>query len=120
MPKLLIVDDEEDDIALTKMTIRKRYPQATILSSRSGPEAIRKCLTFPFDIVFMDINMQGMNGMQAILELRRIGYEKLLYSLSDTLCHNDIQNCGKNGSNGHIPKSENEANIFAAINEIIE
>lgn len=71
MFKLLIADDEQIVIDSLIFIINKSFSGVfQIESARSGREAIEKAERFIPDIVFMDINMPGINGIEAIRELR--------------------------------------------------
>lgn len=71
MFKLLIADDEQIVIDSLTFIVNKSFSGVfQIESARSGREAIEKAERFVPDIVFMDINMPGINGIEAIRELR--------------------------------------------------
>lgn len=71
MYKLLIADDEQIVIESLSFIVNKSFSSVfTIESARSGREAIEKAERFIPDIIFMDINMPGINGIEAIRELR--------------------------------------------------
>lgn len=71
MYKLLIADDEQIVIDSLSFIVNKSFSGVfTIDSARSGRDAIEKAERFIPDIVFMDINMPGINGIEAIRELR--------------------------------------------------
>jgi len=71
MYKLLIADDEQIVIDSLSFIVNKSFSGVfQIESARSGREAIEKAERFIPDVVFMDINMPGINGIEAIRELR--------------------------------------------------
>ncbi len=71
MYKLLIADDEQIVIDSLSFIVNKSFSSVfTIESARSGREAIEKAERLIPDIIFMDINMPGINGIEAIRELR--------------------------------------------------
>ncbi len=71
MYKLLIADDEQIVIDSLSFIVNKSFSGLfTIESARSGRDAIEKAERFIPDIVFMDINMPGINGIEAIRELQ--------------------------------------------------
>ncbi|MDF2984669.1 MAG: hypothetical protein K0R50_179 [Eubacterium sp.] len=71
MYRLLIADDEQIVIDSLTFIVNKSFPNVfSIESARSGREAIEKAERFIPDIIFMDINMPGINGIEAIRELR--------------------------------------------------
>lgn len=79
--KILVADDEQimlDSIA----SILKNEPDTQLDTVRTGREAIEKTeLTHP-DLIVMDIKMPGINGLEAIAEIRRIDPQVLIVILS--------------------------------------
>ncbi|OZG70983.1 hypothetical protein BTA51_23035 [Hahella sp. CCB-MM4] len=73
--KFLIADDFDNFIFSMKQMLR-RMGAEHIDSARNGKEAIQKCISTHFDVVFCDYNMgDNKNGQQVLEELR---YRKLL------------------------------------------
>lgn len=72
MFKLLIVDDEKIVIDAVTFIINKEFKEVLIFQwAKSGREAIEKCESFNPDIVLMDIRMPGINGIEAISEIKK-------------------------------------------------
>ena len=70
MFRVLIVDDEEpvlDSLAYLLETHCSDFPLAG--KARSGYEAIRLMHELRPDVVFMDINIPGIDGMEVIAEV---------------------------------------------------
>ncbi|GBF10361.1 response regulator [Tepidibacillus sp. HK-1] len=71
MIKLLIVDDEQIVLDSIKYIVDKFIDQATIVgTARSGREAIEKALDLKPDAIFIDIRMPGINGIEAIRQIK--------------------------------------------------
>lgn len=72
MYKLLIVDDEQIVTDSIEYMVRKfmRTPMQTEVA-HSGREAIEKAATCRPDFVIIDIKMPGINGLEAIREMKR-------------------------------------------------
>jgi two-component system response regulator YesN len=72
MYKLMIVDDEQIVIDAITHIVKKSIKDVRITAyARSGREAIEKAREHQPDIILMDIRMPGINGIDAISEIRR-------------------------------------------------
>jgi len=68
--RVLIVDDEEEFVeALSERLIMRDYDVTTSLS---GEDAIEKVKGYNFDVVILDVSMPGMNGVEALGEIKKI------------------------------------------------
>ena len=67
--RALIVDDDEDINLLLQMRLRARGYQVT--SALSGEVALALLADNPTDIVFLDISMPGMSGLDVLEHVRR-------------------------------------------------
>lgn len=71
MYKVLIVDDEPIAVESVIFMIKKNFPEVEIVaSSRTGKDAIEKAYQLHPDIIIMDINMPGINGIEAMKQIR--------------------------------------------------
>jgi two-component system, response regulator YesN len=71
MLKILVVDDESIVIDSIKYIIERNFSEAVIAgTARSGREAIEIAEEIKPDLIFMDIKMPGINGIEAIKEIK--------------------------------------------------
>jgi CheY-like chemotaxis protein len=62
--KILIVDDSRVARLMSGKVIKELYPNIEIIEAGSGEQSIEILENSTADIVFMDINMDGMNGIE--------------------------------------------------------
>ncbi|SCY37092.1 response regulator transcription factor [Alkaliphilus peptidifermentans] len=83
MIKLLIADDEHIVIESIKFIIDKYVDDVEIVgTAKSGRDAIEKSLLLKPDIVFMDIHMPGINGMDAIRHIKEANKDIIFVIIS--------------------------------------
>jgi two-component system response regulator (stage 0 sporulation protein F) len=68
--KVLLVDDEENIRFLFREELEEEGYQIELASN--GFEAIEKVKSSKFDLVVMDIKMPGMDGIQALNEIKNL------------------------------------------------
>lgn len=72
MYKYMVVDDEELERKAIQIIIKKReLPLVCVAEASHGSEAVQKAAESNPDLVFMDIKMPGMNGIEAAREILR-------------------------------------------------
>ena len=65
--KAIIIDDEEDSRSNTKSMLLNYCPEIEVIGeAASGPEGKQKIMDLKPHVVFLDINMPGMNGFQML------------------------------------------------------
>ena len=68
--KVLLVDDEVSLVsAIEKLLTLEGYQVST---AASGKEAIDKCTESSFDIIFLDVNMPELNGLETYRSMRNV------------------------------------------------
>ena len=72
MYRIMIADDEGIAIDSLTLLLKKEFGEEIMLeSARSGRHVIELAETFRPDIAIMDIHMPGINGIEAMREIRR-------------------------------------------------
>jgi DNA-binding response OmpR family regulator len=73
MTRVLIVDDEPDFVEVIREFLQERGFEALV--AYSGPEALQKVKDERPHIVFLDIRMPGMGGLEVLRKIREIDRE---------------------------------------------
>lgn len=75
MYKILIADDEELELKSMRIFLERNYPEAVILpDAKNGTQVLETALKGQPDILILDIEMPGLNGLKALKLLRDQGY----------------------------------------------
>lgn len=79
--KVLIVDDNVNN-RLTLKLLLEECPECTIDEAFNGKEAVQMCIEKSYDLVFMDIMMPVMDGIEATQQIRSFDQEVLIIAVS--------------------------------------
>ena len=103
--KILCVDDNEVNLKVASSFLKKLGYECEL--ARSGEEALAKCMSESYDIVFMDCHMPGMDGYEAtrkINELENQVKRPKIIALSASSMQADVDKCYKAGMDDFIAK----------------
>jgi len=70
MTNILIVDDEQVERDGLEAILKRNFPDIVIQQAKNGRLAIEVAADFQPDLVFMDIQMPGMNGIEVIEKMK--------------------------------------------------
>jgi CheY-like chemotaxis protein len=78
--RILVVDDEENVRHMLELTLRREGYRVTLCAD--GADALDRLRSTPFDLLLCDINMPERNGLETIIELRRLVPELPILAIS--------------------------------------
>ncbi|MBN2314719.1 MAG: response regulator [Sedimentisphaerales bacterium] len=99
---VLVAEDVETNQILAKALLGRMGLNVAIAAD--GHEAVQKALSDEFDLIFMDIQMPGMDGFEATRELRRKGLKTPIIALTAHAMKGDDQKCFEAGCNDYLSK----------------
>ncbi len=68
-PKVLLVDDDEQDLEIMSLYLRDVADVATVNSGRQAMEYVQQ---YPVDVIFLDVNMPIMNGFKTLEQFHKM------------------------------------------------
>ena len=83
MYNILLTDDEQIVVDSLTMILNKNFEgQITLFSASSGTKALEIARQAAIDIIFMDIHMPGMNGLETISLIKQVNPNIVIIILS--------------------------------------
>jgi len=115
---ILIVDD---NITLCKsMALVFRGKGYAVTYAHDGPEAIEKVKERPFDMIFMDIKMPGMDGVETYRRLSKVRPEATVVMMTAYAAEDMVQEALKEGACGIMYKPLDLDQVFALLERTAE
>ncbi|CAD8119820.1 unnamed protein product [Paramecium sonneborni] len=108
--QVLIVDDESFNIMLLKIQLQK-IGIKKVDSAFGGQEALDLVMKQNYDIIFLDLNMPNMNGLQCMIEIKKINSDIKIYILTAFNDRKTQQICLNAGANKLLQKPLNSQEI---------
>ncbi|PIY34201.1 MAG: DNA-binding response regulator [Bacteroidetes bacterium CG_4_10_14_3_um_filter_42_6] len=118
MIEIAIVEDIDDIRESLKAYIHSTEGIECMATFADAESAIEFLTKHPVDVVLMDIQLPGMNGIECIKKLKTV-HPKMMYIMS-TIFQDDksVFNALKAGATGYLLKNDNPAKIISAIWEV--
>src|ERR1051325_7847770 len=70
VPTVLIVDDSRLARMMIRAFVTQAHPDWTVLEASNGPEALEKTATQSVDLMTIELNMPGMDGLTLAVQLQ--------------------------------------------------
>jgi PAS domain S-box-containing protein len=99
---ILVVDDND----INRLIARKILESfgAVVTMAATGPDAITLIQSKDFDMIFMDIQMPGMDGYETTRAIRSLNFKNPIIALSANAFNEHVQQSLEAGMNGHLTK----------------
>jgi len=113
--KILLVDDEESIQLLYKEEFTDEGYE--VISALNGEEALEKFKTDPPDLVILDIQMPGMNGIEVLRQMKMINSSMPV--ILSSAYHEYKQDLGAWASDDYVVKSADIDELKKAVKKLI-
>ena len=117
---ILLAEDDEDDIFLFRESIKDFQIKIHLHITKNGIDVIRHLDKLESDdLVFLDINMPGMNGFECLAEIRAKSRSVTVIMLSTSSDAGYIELSRQLGATGYVVKPSSIPSYNAAIKEVL-
>lgn len=111
--KVLLVEDEPINREIAKSHLQR--VGVLVDEAQNGVEAVEKMAKNPYDLVFMDVHMPMLDGLEATRTIRRMGIETPIIALSAHVSDDDREKSLQAGMQEHLTKPFRPRNLYEAL-----
>jgi CheY-like chemotaxis protein len=119
MPKILVVEDNPVEIETIKARLKQK--QFEVLIAKNGEDGIRIATEEQPDLIFMDMILPGMHGLEATIKLKQDPETKDIPIVALTVMDSSefVATCFKEGVSAFIKKPYDFTEIFEKTDKIL-
>jgi CheY-like chemotaxis protein len=118
--KVVLVDDDPDDIIIFQDAINEYCPQLELITAKDGTELLDLLRNVYPNLIVLDLHLPKMNGLETLQKVRNFAcYDNvpiMIYSTSKT--KKVMDECIKNGADYFAVKSGSARDIANLANGI--
>jgi signal transduction histidine kinase/ActR/RegA family two-component response regulator len=116
--QVLVVDDNQINLKLATLMLQKMGVQTT--TAESGAGALEACRTAHYDAIFMDVEMPGMDGLEATRRLHAAGVTTPVIALTAHALTEMRVDCKEAGMIGYVTKPISAPKLAAALSQALK
>ncbi|WP_221032808.1 response regulator [Actomonas aquatica] len=117
---VLIVDDEPHVRRFLSMLLEDTFEDATVTAVGSGQEAVASYTAQRPDLVLLDINMVGMDGLETLQALRAADPTANVVMVTSVDVRRAVETALTAGARGYILKDTPMDELAASLRSIVE
>ena len=117
-PKIMVVDDDPG-IRLTLEGIIEEEGY-DVVGAENGDQAVELARQSPFDLIFMDIKMPGMNGVDAYKEIKAVSPGSVVVMITGISVEELVNEALEEGAYAVIYKPFAVAQIIDIVNTVLK
>ena len=117
---ILVVDDNDINLKLAEILLKKLG--ATVTTAISGHEAIEQAKSAHFDLIFMDLQMPGIDGYETSRHIKDLddNDDNIIIALTANAMIEQLEKITSNGMNDIIIKPISEKAIQDMVNKWLD
>ncbi|MFP4090204.1 MAG: PAS domain S-box protein [Cyclobacteriaceae bacterium] len=119
-PRVLLVDDNEVNRKVSGQILTKAHCE--VVFAESGPDAIARAKAQNFDLILMDIQMPGMDGLEATRQIRALNLPKLppIVAMTAYSMQGDKEKFLEAGMDDYVAKPIRPRVLITKVKHILE
>jgi PAS domain S-box-containing protein len=110
--RILVVDDEQGTREALREILHPKYP---VMVAANGPDALQAINTSAADLVFLDLKMPGMNGLEVLQAIKHADASIEVIMMTAYASLDTIRSAMACGASGYLTKPFREKEVEEAI-----
>jgi two-component system response regulator YesN len=119
MMRTILVEDDNGFRQCVKKILSSRYPSIQLMEAGNGMEAMSKIDLAPPDLIFIDIQLPGINGLELTRMIKARSPNAIIVILSNYDLTEYREAAYRNGADYYVSKDSPIGDLFALIDRII-
>ena len=113
--RVLLVDDNQINQRVGSRMLQKWGYRVSV--AESGEQALEMWQSNPFDLILMDVQMPGMDGIETTAAIRRLEHDQRvpIVALTASVFKSDTEKCIEGGMDAVITKPLKESELLAVL-----
>lgn len=120
--RVLLADDNSVNMALNLRMMATIMPNAELIEVTNGGDAIEKCMDSKFDLILMDVQMPGVDGIEATKQIRLLtGYAAIpIIGITAGNVRGEREKCLEAGMSEFLPKPIRQHDLYTVLQQFIQ
>ena len=119
MIRAILVEDDNVFRRCLKNILSSRYPSLQLMEAGDGMEAMSKIELLSPDLIFLDIQLPGINGLELTRMIKARNPNAIIVILSNYELTEYREMAYRNGANYFVSKDSPVGDLFSLVERII-
>ena len=116
----MLVDDHPLLLKGLKQLLEFETDIEVIAEANNGPDAIRLAEDLDPDLIVLDLNMHGMDGLETLKEMRKVGVTSRIVMLTVSDADEDVVEAISSGADGYLLKDMDPEKLLEQIRRALD